>query len=131
MQRMGVKQIKNHPSYNSGTTNNDFAMLKLKQAVDFCAYPHIRPICLPTGTSEDYAGVEAIVTGWGTTSSGGSVSNSLQEVTVNVLANSACKNDYSYASSMITSKMLCANVEGGGKDSCQVTLLETEHHRES
>ena len=106
-------------------------MLKLKQAVDFCAYPHIRPICLPTGTSEDYAGVEAIVTGWGTTSSGGSVSNSLQEVTVNVLANSACKNDYSYASSMITSKMLCANVEGGGKDACQVTLLETEHHRES
>ena len=38
-----------------------------------------------------------------------------------VLTNEECKNDYSYASSMITGKMLCANVDGGGKDACQVS----------
>ena len=123
MQRMNVMKIENHPDYNSATTNNDFAVLKLKNAVDFCAHPHIRPICLPTDTSEKFAGVEAIVTGWGTTSSGGSLSSSMLEVTVNVLSNNQCKNDYSYSSSMITSEMLCANVEGGGKDSCQVLII--------
>ena len=126
MQRMNVMKIENHPDYNSATTNNDFALLKLKKAVDFCAHPHIRPICLPTDTSENFGGVEAIVTGWGTTSSGGSLSSSMLEVTVKVLTNSQCKNDYSYPSSMITSKMMCANVEGGGKDACQVIILETD-----
>merc|ERR1719192_2296339 len=119
MQRMNVGQIKNHPDYNDVTTNNDFALLRLKKAVDFCTHSHIRPICLPTDTSESFAGVDAIVTGWGTTSSGGSLSSSMLEVTLKVLTNNQCKNDYSYASSMITSKMLCANVDGGGKDSCQ------------
>ena len=124
MQRMNVKEIVNHPDYNSGTTNNDFALLKLKTAVDYCAHSHIRPICLPTDTSDNYGGVEAIVTGWGTTSSGGSLSPSMLEVTVSVLTNSQCKNDYSYGSSMITGKMLCANVDGGGKDACQVIIKE-------
>ena len=112
MQRMNVGQIKNHPDYNDVTTNNDFALLRLKKAVDFCTHSHIRPICLPTDTSESFAGVDAIVTGWGTTSSGGSLSSSMLEVTLKVLTNNQCKNDYSYASSMITSKMLCANVDG-------------------
>ena len=124
MQRMNVGQIKNHPDYNDVTTNNDFALLRLKKAVDFCTHSHIRPICLPTDTSESFAGVDAIVTGWGTTSSGGSLSSSMLEVTLKVLTNNQCKNDYSYASSMITSKMLCANVDGGGKDSCQVMILD-------
>jgi len=38
---------------------------------------------------------------------------------VKVLKNSECKNDYGYSSNDITDQMLCANVEGGGKDSCQ------------
>ena len=87
MQRMNVKEIVNHPDYNSGTTNNDFALLKLKTAVDYCAHSHIRPICLPTDTSQKFAGVEAILTGWGDTTRGGSLSSTstLLEVTVKVI----------------------------------------------
>ena len=85
MQRMDVKKIVNHPDFQLGTLNNDFAMLKLKTAVDYCAHPHIRPICLPTDTTQNFAGVDAIVTGWGTTSSGGSLSSSMLEVTVKVI----------------------------------------------
>ena len=122
MQRMNVGKIKNHPDYNDNTINYDFSMLKLKNAVDFCSHPHIRPVCLPTDTSNTFAGDDAIVTGWGTTTSGGSVSSTMLEVTVKVLTNNACKNDYVYSSSDITNKMLCANVDGGGKDACQVTV---------
>ena len=85
MQRMNVKEILNHPDFNRQTANNDFGLLKLKTAVDFCGHPHIRPICLPTVTSQKFAGVEAIVTGWGRTSEGGNVSSSLMEVTVKVM----------------------------------------------
>ena len=126
MQRMNVGRIKNHPDYNDNTINYDFSMLKLKNAVDFCSHPHIRPVCLPTDTSNNFAGVDAIVTGWGTTSSGGSVSSSMLEVTVKVLSNNACKNNYAYSSSDITNKMLCANVDGGGKDACQVKNLDRD-----
>ena len=123
MQRMDVVQIKSHPSFSWSTLDNDFSLLKLEDAVDFCSHPHIRPVCLPTDTSNNFAGDDAIVTGWGTTSSGGSVSSTMLEVTVKVLSNNACKNNYAYSSSDITNKMLCANVDGGGKDACQVTIL--------
>ena len=120
--RMNVVQIKNHPNYDDLTTDYDFAMLKLKSSVNFCNYEHIRPVCLPSNTNLNYAMETATTTGWGTTSSGGSLSSKLREVNVKVLTNSQCKNDYGYSSSMITSEMLCANVEGGGQDSCQVFI---------
>ena len=41
----------------------------------------------------------------------------LMEVDVKVISNSACQNKYRYFD--ITSQMLCAHVDGGGKDSCQ------------
>ena len=44
-------------------------------------------MCLPEDASLDYAGKDAVVTGWGTTESGGTVSNVLREVTVGVIKN--------------------------------------------
>jgi len=40
-------------------------------------------------------------------------------VEVNVLSNDVCMNNYGYGQGQITDQMMCANVEGGGKDSCQ------------
>merc|ERR1719481_1586008 len=119
MVRTGISKIIDHPDYHHGTTDIDFSLLKMKRTVDFSKYPHIRPICLPTNPNEDYTGFTATVTGWGTTSSGGSSSKKLREVDVKVISNSDCENKYSYPSSWITSQMLCANVAGGGKDACQ------------
>ena len=116
---MGIAEITNHPDYNDQTLNYDFSMLKLKSEVNYCNYPHIRPVCLPFDSTDTFAGDAATVTGWGTTSSGGDLSNTLREVAVTVLTNNKCKSDFSYSSGDITSNMLCANVDGGGKDSCQ------------
>ena len=136
MQRMNVKEILNHPDFNRQTANNDFGLLKLKTAVDFCGHPHIRPICLPTDTSQKFAGVEAILTGWGDTTEGGNVSSTLLEVRVKVrgrrekisfsndlsqvLSNFDCAFNYGYQSYQITTRMLCDDNGGGGKASCQV-----------
>jgi len=115
--RMGISKIENHPDYDF--PNYDFSLLKMEETISFFDYLHIRPICLPVDATNDYHGFVATVTGWGHTVSGGSNSNKLREVDVNVLKNSECKNDYGYPSNYITDQMLCANVEGGGKDSCQ------------
>ena len=79
--RINVDQIKQYPGYNSNTTDEDFSILKLKKAVDFSANPHIRPVCLPTDTSDTYVGLMATVTGWGDT----------DPDPVEVLSNTACK----------------------------------------
>jgi len=115
-----VAAIQDHPDYNSQTTDYDFSMLQLSTAVDFDTHADIRPVCLPPAAfSGDYAEVTATVTGWGTTSSGGSQSTTLKEVDVGVITNQQCGNNYGYSSSWITDSMLCAVVPGGGKDACQ------------
>jgi len=116
--RKNVVQVIDHPSYSSSTLDYDFSLLKLDSAIDFASNEHIRPVCLPEDDSNTYAGQQATVTGWGTTSSGGSVSQQLREVTVQVLSNTECTNK-GYSNSDITARMICAGVDAGGKDSCQ------------
>lgn len=50
---------------------------------------------------------------------GGSISETLQEVSVPIMANRDCRKT-GYGSSRITDNMLCAGITKGGKDSCQV-----------
>ena len=118
--RMGISLIRTHPNYNQGTKwNNDVALLKLESSIDFAAHPHIRPICLPVDDSNDFHDLRATVSGWGTTEEGASATtNKLRDVEVKVLTNSACVDEYKYASSKITDLMLCAISDAGG-DSCQ------------
>ncbi len=54
----------------------------------------------------------------GTTEEGGSVSEKLRYVEVPIVSDEYCKK--CYGESEITSKMICAGVEEGGLDSCQV-----------
>ena len=100
--RMNIAAIKDHPDYNYRTTNYDFALLKMAKGVDFARYSHIRPACLPTDDGNDFNNYAATVTGWGTTSSGGSASIKLREVEVKVLTNAECTNDYGYDINDIT-----------------------------
>jgi len=117
MVRMDIAEIVNHEDYNSNTVDNDFALLKMANKIDWAANPNIRPACLPSAGSGDYDQWMSTVTGWGTTSSGGSVSNVLLEVDVKVISNSECNNAYGG----ITNNMLCAaDASGnGGSDACQ------------
>ena len=92
-----VEEINNHESYHYMWHDFDFSMLKLTREINWAAYPTIRPVCLPSNSNNDYTGVTATITGWGDTKYGsskahyeGSKSNSLQEVDLNVISNSAC-----------------------------------------
>ena len=119
---MDIKQKFDHPDYNvAAKYDNDFSMLELEGEVDLCRYPNIRPVCLPSVSSSDtFVGDVATVTGWGDTEDGGDDSNVLLEVNVTVISNKECRNDYKTNSLnlTITDNMICADVAGGGKDSC-------------
>ncbi|XP_054709106.1 trypsin-1-like [Uloborus diversus] len=58
----------------------------------------------------------ATVTGWGTTSQGGSLSETLRAVDVPIMTDDECRKAYE---DMIEDSMICAGYEEGGKDSCQ------------
>ena len=60
--RVDVAEIINHPDYNSGTIDNDYAILRLANNVSFTN--KVSPACLPAEVSATYAGVLATVTGW-------------------------------------------------------------------
>ena len=51
---IGVREIHEHPDYNSKTTNYDFAILELEKELDFSE--SVRPACLPQNSSNTYAG---------------------------------------------------------------------------
>uniref|UniRef100_A0A3P9L0F3 Peptidase S1 domain-containing protein n=1 Tax=Oryzias latipes TaxID=8090 RepID=A0A3P9L0F3_ORYLA len=106
-----------HPDYNSGTSDNDIALLQLSSPVTFNNY--ITPVCLSSTGSTFYSGVNTWVTGWGNIGSGVSLPapQTLQEVQVPIVGNRQCK--CSYGASKITDNMVCAGLLEGGKDSCQ------------
>ncbi|XP_034021358.1 chymotrypsin-like protease CTRL-1 isoform X2 [Thalassophryne amazonica] len=107
-----VSQVIVHPDYNQRPNDNDVALLKLASSVDFNDF--VTPVCLAADGSIINNGIQTWVTGYGTTSSGGSIAQSLQEVKVPVVSNSQCNQAYGGG---ITDNMLCAGQ--AGKDSCQ------------
>ncbi len=111
----GVRQIVVHPSYNSRTSDNDIALLELTSSAG-----SLGPVDLMDAPAEGtYArsGTAAVVTGWGTLSSGGRSPDSLQHVTVPIVSDATCDASYRPYGQSITSRMICAGQ--AGRDSCQ------------
>uniref|UniRef100_A0A3Q3EJU9 Serine protease 27-like n=1 Tax=Labrus bergylta TaxID=56723 RepID=A0A3Q3EJU9_9LABR len=110
-----VIQIINHPDYDVSPNDSDMSLLELSTEVTFTDY--IKPVCLAASDSVFNAGTTCWVTGWGTIQTDVPLGfpQTLQEVSVPIVSNTQCSQ--SYAS--ITSNMICAGLEEGGKDSCQ------------
>ncbi|KAM6965952.1 trypsin-like [Tautogolabrus adspersus] len=112
-----VAEVIVHPNYNSGTSDNDIALLRLSSAVTFNSF--ILPVCLAAPGSTFFSGIDAWVTGWGTIGSGVPLPSpqNLMEVEVPIVGNRKCNCNYGVG--RITDNMICAGLEAGGRDSCQ------------
>eukprot|EP00594_Rhizosolenia_setigera_P005918 CAMPEP_0178948684 /NCGR_PEP_ID=MMETSP0789-20121207/5615_1 /TAXON_ID=3005 /ORGANISM="Rhizosolenia setigera, Strain CCMP 1694" /LENGTH=170 /DNA_ID=CAMNT_0020629089 /DNA_START=351 /DNA_END=863 /DNA_ORIENTATION=+ len=73
------------------------------------------PVKYDDGSADTSSGVDVVVMGWGTTTSGGQSSDLLLEVELDAISNAECENEY--GAGEITDDMLCAS--RAGKDSCQ------------
>ena len=96
---VGVRELVMHPGFRKGALfNNDFAILKLDQPLDFAAHDWIRPACLPDLSYGlgNHVGEEARVTGWGWTNPDySSQAGHLQSVKVDIMSNEECVSEYS------------------------------------
>ncbi|KAG7155245.1 Tryptase-like [Homarus americanus] len=102
-----------HPDYVNSVNGFDIALLHTTQPLDFTKYGQA-PVCLPPYKNRLYVGERVTVSGWGTTSEGGSISPTLQEADLFVCHNSYCNQAYN---GIILNNMVCA--AANGKDSCQ------------
>lgn len=121
------KEIR-HPGYNSQTTQSDFALLILEEAMDMNAgNVDLVELNFDRNVPEDAARVTVL--GFGDTVQANDISKlstKLLEVTVNMITNDECGRASGtidgYSDNyfgQITSNMMCAKVDGGGKDACQ------------
>ena len=114
VEKMKATKIFVHPSYNSNTSDYDYALIKLDKASRF------RTIALNRDelSIPDNQNIAQLVTvaGWGTTSEGGSIPNTLRKVTIPLASKNLCSRAYPNS---ITARMICAGNSSGGKDSCQ------------
>ena len=105
-----------HPNYKPDTNEHDFAILTLCKPLAFSK--NVSPICLPGQSGDSYDDVLSKVTGWGTLSEDGPLSNVLMGADVNTIGNAECDSDYSdYGSGTIKDSMICAKAPG--RDACQ------------
>ncbi len=102
-----VKQTR-HPKYNSKSNSWDFLVLELEKPSKFA------PVALAKADGSDFvAGAKSTTMGWGTTTEGGSQSNVLLRVDVNLVDNQTCGKTLD-----VDETMVCAGGEKN-KDSCQ------------
>lgn len=113
-QRVKIENIYIHPEYLAGKST-DVALVKLATPVTDIEY---LKLASDADASQIQAGVNAIVSGWGTTSSGGDVSPQLLKVTVPLITNEVCNSASAY-NGKIANTEICAGFAAGGKDSCQ------------
>src|SRR4051794_630293 len=108
-----VDAVRRSPVFNPTTLQHDAGLLHLTAAASEPAMP-----VLATAAAA-FAGPGAIgrVVGWGATTEGGSVSETLQQVDVPVVPDSTCAS--AYRAGYDAQSMFCAGYPQGGRDACQ------------
>lgn len=120
-QVVGVGHLLVHPAYSASVQyDNDIALLQLAQPIALTASASpIVPLRALEEAQFAHTGSQAIVTGWGTTRSGGSYSWRLLQATLPLFTAADCRSYSAYSSYQITDNMLCAGDLAGGQDACQ------------
>ncbi|XP_037917458.1 trypsin beta-like [Hermetia illucens] len=103
---------KTHPNFNRNTLTFDEALIYLKTPLTYSS--KIRPIQLINRGLR--AKDTAKVSGWGTTSEGGQLSEVLRTTSFPIVSRARCKRIYKKA---LTRSMFCAGRMVGGRDTCQ------------
>lgn len=117
---LGVSSVIVHPNWDRSTYNADLALVNLSTPVTL--QPNVQVINLPTTVDPAVwpaAGTSATVTGWGSESFNGSVSDALRSAAVTVLANPGAGPCGDYGTNYQPIDDLCAGVPTGGIDACQ------------
>ncbi|WP_326949055.1 serine protease [Amycolatopsis sp. NBC_00348] len=115
-EKAGVSDVWQNPGFDMTGMQHDNSVLTLDKELPY------KPATLVQSADDAayQAGADVTVVGWGATSEGGDVSDTLLKVSVPVVDNDSCATAYSTGgNSYDKASMFCAGVPEGGKDSCQ------------
>merc|ERR1712098_783749 len=113
---IAVDTVANPEDHASWTIENDICMLWLADSAALSSSV-IDTIGIPSSGQEYPSGHMCTVSGWGTTSEGGSLARTLMKVEVPVVSDDDCRD--AYGQNDIADSMICAGLHAGGKDYCQ------------
>ncbi|KAL4876757.1 trypsin-like cysteine/serine peptidase domain-containing protein [Aspergillus karnatakaensis] len=130
-QLVRVAEIISHADYNADTIENDIAVLRLTQSLQLGEAVGVIDLP-PSNETTPETGAVCTVSGWGTTShEGADLPTNLRAVDIKVIDHALCREWYEDVRN-VTDQMVCAGVQGGGKDACQGDsggpLVEKESH---
>lgn len=120
--KLAMKKYYIHPDYKETSWGgaNDFALIELKNEIDFNTQKALGMVEIATPDLEASGGVDdgvmATVYGWGATREGGMGSSVLREVQVPIVSRERANESYN---GVIDESMIAAGYDQGGKDSCQ------------
>jgi secreted trypsin-like serine protease len=116
--RRQVRRIRIHPAYNPSNFDYDIALVQLKDKITDIA-PGNMPIIISREKEPIFAegGTQSFVAGWGDTTGKETFPYALRHVAVPIVSRERCNSAKSY-DGRITTRMLCAGLARGGKDSC-------------
>jgi secreted trypsin-like serine protease len=118
---LNVASYADHPSYSSNTNRFDAAVLELSSS-GVAAGGEPLQLIGEEGSADDALwapGDDLAISGWGSTSEGGSIPNQLREARVPRVADSTCGQSDHYGTAFDAGTMVCAGPEAGGVDTCQ------------
>ncbi|XP_076817679.1 trypsin-1-like isoform X1 [Clavelina lepadiformis] len=118
-QEYSIAELHDHPSYSGTTLENDISLLKIDGSISVGG--NVQTISIPATQGVDVtAGTSCLISGWGTTSFGGTSSDVLLKATVPIISDTDCVGWYSsFGFTVYTSVQLCAGYQTGGTDTCQ------------
>ncbi|XP_040571361.1 trypsin-1 [Lepeophtheirus salmonis] len=109
-QKIAVSEMTRHDKFGTYGPNYDICLLKLKSSL--ALNEKVKPVALPE-KDQEFTG-DVVVSGWGTVEFGGSSSDVLRSVTLQLVSDEYCSDAYD---GHTDESMICAG--SPGKDSCQ------------
>ncbi|XP_026577473.1 mannan-binding lectin serine protease 1-like [Pseudonaja textilis] len=99
-QTLQPQAIHIHPSYKAATFEYDIAVVRLSKEATLNNY--VIPICFPDGSHQ----------------TANSLANVLAKIEIPLIGHEVCKAAYAKLQKIVTTDMICAGEEQGGKDAC-------------
>lgn len=113
---IAISSVILHPEYSAWTLDNDICVLQLAEQADL-SHPNIGVIALPEEGEGPSPGTVCWVSGWGTTTEGGSFPSVLMKVAVVVSSYEDCF--LAYDGVGVADSVMCAGDPEGGTGFCQ------------
>jgi len=105
-------QVINHPRYDDRTKDYDITLVELNS--DAPLSDNVKPVCLPTPSSNFPPGKMCTVTGFGLLSEGGEQATKLMKAYVPIIDSEKCAQSYG----QISEVKLCPGYDQGRIDAC-------------